>query len=529
MMITYVLKILRRTIYILNIAALSCLALNISAQEFGNFPFEESLLGSSSSSIVKVGATQSSDGIVLTNNSQNQFGAIYVQDRKFSAINGIVVEFEYIMYGGSTGGDGLSMFLFDSNVTPAVGSHGAGLGYAYRWSSKDGYPSKGGLEGGYLGVGFDLYGNYRVVRFLDEERVSGIPFGGILTRENWGTNDGSHVTLRGAQGKAFSVRQPSGGTINFSSRYAGYPVLISKSTKNDVVYIQRDITGESDTGPGFRTETGKNHNFNINNTKNSDNTYEYRKAIVELFPASDTPEKGFYVTVKVQHGNQLDTLIYDYHYKESFYYHENAAKSNFANTYPSDDILIKKLDAKVPDFLKVGFAASTGTHGTNYHLIRNLTLTLPRAAEAVDDSVTIYKGRTADISPFVNDIAYSGVISRQQDGSSDNIDENSFRFIFNADTVKLNQGETMLEYPVSGVGKWIYNSIQKKVFFEPVSGFEGEAKIKYDIKGKRDPNPNAGPYHDEAYRSILARIVVNVVDNPNSNVISNQMVTIKLK
>ncbi|GAB4291141.1 MAG: hypothetical protein Fur0025_26230 [Oscillatoriaceae cyanobacterium] len=87
--------------------------------------------------------------------------AIY--NDSFSSSNGIVINFDYASYGNTTtnGGDGFSFFLFDGSKDASnsssfkIGVPPGGLGYANRIS-----PTGNGLTGGYVGIGFDEFGNY---------------------------------------------------------------------------------------------------------------------------------------------------------------------------------------------------------------------------------------------------------------------------------------------------------------------------------------------------------------------------------
>jgi uncharacterized repeat protein (TIGR01451 family)/LPXTG-motif cell wall-anchored protein len=74
-------------------------------------------------------------------------------NRAIPASAGISVEFEQYQYGG-TGADGMAFFLVDgsTNLTQAGGTGGS-LGYAQRYGIN-------GIVGGYIGVGFDAFGNY---------------------------------------------------------------------------------------------------------------------------------------------------------------------------------------------------------------------------------------------------------------------------------------------------------------------------------------------------------------------------------
>jgi hypothetical protein len=99
----------------------------------------------------------------LTNNNTDQRGYVYV-DLPFSSAYGLKFSFEYFMYGGS-GADGISVFLFDGNISAAdfqIGGWGGSLGYA-PINATDIIPAPvnlPGLKGGYLGLGLDAFKNW---------------------------------------------------------------------------------------------------------------------------------------------------------------------------------------------------------------------------------------------------------------------------------------------------------------------------------------------------------------------------------
>lgn len=93
----------------------------------------------------------------LTESKKNQSTFAYY-DRAFEAQNlDINISFDFAIYDG-TGADGFSFFLMDGSYDPDPGAFGGSLGYANRYDY-DGNPVDG-LSGGYLGVGFDNYGNF---------------------------------------------------------------------------------------------------------------------------------------------------------------------------------------------------------------------------------------------------------------------------------------------------------------------------------------------------------------------------------
>ncbi|WP_282631038.1 L-type lectin family protein [Empedobacter sedimenti] len=93
----------------------------------------------------------------LTANTGNQKGFAYINET-FPSEQGVTIEFDYKTWGGS-GADGFTVFLFDGNYGPTganifkTGAFGGALGYSKSNSGA-------GMTGGYIGIGFDEYGNY---------------------------------------------------------------------------------------------------------------------------------------------------------------------------------------------------------------------------------------------------------------------------------------------------------------------------------------------------------------------------------
>jgi hypothetical protein len=85
-----------------------------------------------------------------------------------SSANGLSITFDFYAYQG-TGGDGISFFFLDGAQTPTqAGGLGGSLGYAPLETNVGLSP---GIAGGYLGIGFDAFGNYSSA---GEGRVGGI-------------------------------------------------------------------------------------------------------------------------------------------------------------------------------------------------------------------------------------------------------------------------------------------------------------------------------------------------------------------
>ncbi|MEG2975152.1 MAG: hypothetical protein RR882_03610 [Comamonas sp.] len=87
----------------------------------------------------------------LTQNARFQAGVTSYTGGSFSVSEGVVVDFDYVMWmrnpAQNAGGDGLSFYLYDASKSMSGASLGGGLGYC-------------GGDGGYLGIGFDSYGNF---------------------------------------------------------------------------------------------------------------------------------------------------------------------------------------------------------------------------------------------------------------------------------------------------------------------------------------------------------------------------------
>jgi hypothetical protein len=113
----------------------------------------------------------------LTDASADQSGAVLF-DTPVPAEQGLTITFEQWQYGTTTANpapaDGIAFFLVDGEAElTAPGAFGGSLGYAQK--RPDGIPTNPiipGVEGGYLGIGLDVLGNY----FGDwEDRGNGCP------------------------------------------------------------------------------------------------------------------------------------------------------------------------------------------------------------------------------------------------------------------------------------------------------------------------------------------------------------------
>jgi len=137
----------------------------------------------------------------LTNNKQDQAG-FAISNTVIPAGSGLDIRFDSFAYGGN-GADGINFFLIDGSFSPATaGAFGGSLGYAQKTSNGAGP----GIDGGYIGVGIDEFGNYAN---SGEGRGTGCtaPIGtaGAAGRVASGLS-ADYVTVRGAE---FGLGMPS--------------------------------------------------------------------------------------------------------------------------------------------------------------------------------------------------------------------------------------------------------------------------------------------------------------------------------
>ena len=117
------------------------------------------ILGGNPSSVLTSGVFDpvNNGWLRLTTDATNARGFAYI-DTPFPSSIGVYVEFEYKTWRSKAddtykGADGISLFLFDATKTFSIGAFGGSLGYANQ-------TNVAGLEGAYIGVGLDEFGNF---------------------------------------------------------------------------------------------------------------------------------------------------------------------------------------------------------------------------------------------------------------------------------------------------------------------------------------------------------------------------------
>ncbi|WP_207532868.1 Ig-like domain-containing protein [Desertivirga arenae] len=186
----------------------------------------------------------------LTRSEYNQKGYIYCKT-PFTSSQGFSIRFEYFTYdGGDAGADGITFFLFDANAVNngsfQIGGFGGSLGYAPYDFNKTYTP---GLVGGYIGVGMDEYGNFKINR---DGRTTGLPPNGFLPPPR------NSITVRGPE-------------------YSGYEFVKNVQT-NEAPY-------------NFEIHSGKRAVDSL--------TVGYRKCFIDMERINGDSKNGYLLTVKI--------------------------------------------------------------------------------------------------------------------------------------------------------------------------------------------------------------------------------------
>lgn len=166
----------------------------------------------------------------MTNSSTEVSTAATMPGTFPAAGNLITVDFRLYAYNGN-GADGVALTLSDASIPPVPGSFGGSLGYAQRTN-----PNQVGFAGGWIGVGFDEYGNYSSA---SEGRVGGPGF----------------------RSQAVAVRGSGSGLT-------GYPYLAGTASLNPTI----DSAGSATPAPGHAYRVMVDARCYERNTANSEIT-----------------------------------------------------------------------------------------------------------------------------------------------------------------------------------------------------------------------------------------------------------------
>ncbi|WP_060875584.1 lectin-like domain-containing protein [Myroides odoratus] len=459
---------------------------NTGESEEGFLKIEAKTSGYSTPNLI----TFNQDGIKLLDGFGQQ-SSVALNDFSFSTDKGFILEFEFgLDLGTSTPGDGIAMVLFDSTIPiPAMGVSGGGLGYAYSKRRSNG--DLKGFLGGFLGLGLDLYGNYKNIMSYNEETRNGIM---DPRDESSGRPLGNYVVLRG----------PAGQDNN-----EGYPVLFAINTKTNSNYYLNTLNGlplkkqKGFEGQRFEIKGGK-LNVGLDDPA-------YRKVIISLVKGKDDFNNsidGFFISVDMLHGTYKSSVIKNYFIPKTgiIYYKELISGGSLTST-------LKPLIINVPTKLKMAFTGSTGGEWIRAH-IRNISLSLPYSPLTNDISI---QGVLVDV-PYIIKPLYSAYGYNSNVYSVLNppiksflyLDKKTFRFKRYDPVSKkivLTPDNYILNEP--GVGTFIYDENTGEVTFTPEAEFQGNDPYTfyYDIKNLK---PISGvDISIEDYRSRTSAVTLN--------------------
>lgn len=161
----------------------------------------------------------------MTSSAGNE--ATYAYDtNSFAAAHAtITATFNYASYNGS-GADGITFFLADASKTFAVGAYGGSLGYAQKTAAGGGGADINGMNGGYIGVGIDEFGNFSNPT---EGRI-----GGTGSTPN-------AIAVRGP-GQGLTGYNYLGGTSNLGTNSIAFPSSTTRPTGTNMRTIEVVIT-----------------------------------------------------------------------------------------------------------------------------------------------------------------------------------------------------------------------------------------------------------------------------------------------
>ncbi|CAH2574778.1 FG-GAP repeat protein [Planktothrix agardhii CCAP 1459/11A] len=285
---------------------------------------------------LRLTSVKNASGTSLTNQS-----GFVIYNTPISSTSGLTILFDYYSYGGTADattnkGDGLSFFLIDGSKSPIkAGAFGGSLGYAQNRNS-----GTDGIAGGYVGIGFDEYGNFatEVNSSNNTIRVGGSPLTGdtsIPKKLKLPVPDS--ITIRGKEIVPVATQD----------RTTSYPWIATYNT-NTLPTGVNGIDGPSTATN--RTDTGVE-----------------RKVGIQLST------------------NGLLSLFFD----------TNSNGVGDAGEYVFQNLDIKAANGNiVPANFKFGFAASTGG-ATNIHEIANLkvlTLGSPPVVDLDYANITVPAG-----------------------------------------------------------------------------------------------------------------------------------------
>jgi type IV pilus assembly protein PilY1 len=205
----------------------------------------------------------------LTNDADNQAGAIISTSTFNLAQNGVFVSFTTETYEGDSGGtnkdgaDGISFFLQDASQPVTLGDFGGSLGYTCSNSNNSSTQGYDGMVGGYIGLGIDEYGNFLNGSFYTNT-TGASPTLNSTGADNTSTGYGyvpNRIGLRGAGSTAWyslsKILDPITGTAYYPSTLSSAQRIaaVRQACQSGYVWDYRNATSTI-TGPTSPSNNG---------------------------------------------------------------------------------------------------------------------------------------------------------------------------------------------------------------------------------------------------------------------------------
>ena len=248
----------------------------------------------------------------LTSAEPTQSAFIRYGASPVASAQGLSINFDFYAYGG-TGADGIAFILLDGSTSPIrPGGLGGSLGYAPA-NSVTGGAFQPGIAGGYIGIGFDEFGNFSSNL---EGRTGGIGQtpDSIAVRGSVATN---YAYLVGTPTFPNSLDNPgAGATLENSRRNAQIDI-----TSTGILSVKVDLNGDGDY-----VDPGENaiDNFNLVSVNGplpatfrfgfaastGNNTNNHAIGNFKVTTADKTPIPGSFATdLVLSGGNTLNPVL----------------------------------------------------------------------------------------------------------------------------------------------------------------------------------------------------------------------------
>jgi Ca2+-binding RTX toxin-like protein len=163
-----------------------------------------------------------------------------IYKKPISSSQGLSITFDYFSYGkpasASEGGDGISFFLLDAlQADVTAGGFGGSLGYAQSGSTT-------GIEGGYVGIGFDEFGNFS----NDTEGRVGGPGRTVDSIAIRGSEANQYKYLTGTTTLAGGIDSPSQTSRPLAKRTAKIDITPFVNGTGGRLSVKVDLNGDGD-------------------------------------------------------------------------------------------------------------------------------------------------------------------------------------------------------------------------------------------------------------------------------------------